>query len=349
VLDFGVAKAAGRAQSTKNGVLKGKVAYMAPEQIESRPLDARADVYALGVTLWEALAQRRLFKADSEVAIIYRVLNEEVPALGTISEALAPYEAVVSRAVAKDAADRYPSAREMARALDACGRVASQAEVGEWVERLAGEVLAKRAAIISQLDTVASLGPEFDATLALPGGSSSSAPPPKPSPDGEGPSSIAANTKPISYPPHAAQPIRSPEALPQESVPSHPALAQPSVKPRPLTGRGAFPVVLVGLGLFATLGLAALAKIRRAPEVEPTAHAAVLPIEAPPPETTPAQGLPPAALVAPASSPEGPGRRSPARTAPSRPAKPARGAATDPNKCMVVDANGIWHVKHECL
>src|SRR5262249_10094220 len=67
VLDFGVAKAAGRVQTTREGQLKGKLAYMAPEQIHGTPVSRRTDVYASGVVLWEAITGQRLFTGENEV------------------------------------------------------------------------------------------------------------------------------------------------------------------------------------------------------------------------------------------------------------------------------------------
>src|SRR6185295_12713218 len=67
LIDFGVAKAAGRAQHTTTGVLKGKFPYMSPEQAEGEEIDGRSDVFALGIVLWELLCDKRLFKGDSDV------------------------------------------------------------------------------------------------------------------------------------------------------------------------------------------------------------------------------------------------------------------------------------------
>src|ERR1700722_19538002 len=78
VLDFGVAKAAGRIQTTRDGQLKGKLGYMAPEQIQGREVDRRTDVYAAGVVLWEVLTRQRLFFADNEAMVMRAVLERVV-------------------------------------------------------------------------------------------------------------------------------------------------------------------------------------------------------------------------------------------------------------------------------
>src|SRR6202035_799107 len=85
VADFGVAKAASRSHSTRDGKIKGKLAYMSPEQIQRLEVDRRADIYGVGVILWEALAGRKLFVADDGVAVMHAVLNDAVPRLATIA------------------------------------------------------------------------------------------------------------------------------------------------------------------------------------------------------------------------------------------------------------------------
>src|SRR5262249_47289876 len=78
VLDFGIAKAVGRAQTTREGQLKGKLPYMAPEQVRGAPLDARADVYAISVVLWELLTGQRLFAREGEAATLHDLLYAHV-------------------------------------------------------------------------------------------------------------------------------------------------------------------------------------------------------------------------------------------------------------------------------
>src|SRR5690606_17329589 len=77
ITDFGVARAASRLSATRAGQLKGKLAYMAPEQASGdEEVDRRADVFSSGVVLWEAMALKRLFKASNEAATLNRVLND---------------------------------------------------------------------------------------------------------------------------------------------------------------------------------------------------------------------------------------------------------------------------------
>ena len=74
VIDFGVAKAAGRLQTTQAGTIKGKIAYMSPEQLAGREVSRAADVYAMGVVLWEALTCKRLFSGETEAVLVHKVL-----------------------------------------------------------------------------------------------------------------------------------------------------------------------------------------------------------------------------------------------------------------------------------
>jgi tRNA A-37 threonylcarbamoyl transferase component Bud32 len=120
LIDFGLAKARDRVASTAVGIVKGKLAYLSPEQTRGKPADRRADVFALSVTLWELTLDRRLFLDDNDVATVRRVFEAQVPDPSTIAEryprALA--DAIV-RGLARDPADRWQTAAELRDALDA--------------------------------------------------------------------------------------------------------------------------------------------------------------------------------------------------------------------------------------
>jgi eukaryotic-like serine/threonine-protein kinase len=115
VIDFGIAKAAGKVTKTQAGILKGKFGYMSPEQIRGLPLDRRSDVFAIGVCLYELLTGERLFVGDSDFAVLEKVRKAEVLPPSTynrrIPEAL---EKIVLRALAKDVNARYQYASELA-------------------------------------------------------------------------------------------------------------------------------------------------------------------------------------------------------------------------------------------
>jgi serine/threonine-protein kinase len=140
VLDFGIAKAADSALETQAGVLKGRIAYMAPEQALSANVDRRADVYSAGVMIWEAAAGRRLWPEMSDVEILTRTLGEGAPRLRSARpDAPVDLDALCARAMAKDPNDRYPTAaalladlnQHLWRRHDAM----SMREIGESISR----------------------------------------------------------------------------------------------------------------------------------------------------------------------------------------------------------------------
>ncbi len=114
VIDFGIAKAAGKATKTQAGILKGKFGYMSPEQIRGMPLDRRSDIFAIGVCLYEMLTGERLFVGESDFSVLEKVRKAEVPPPSTynrrIPEAL---EKIVLKALARDVDERYQYANEL--------------------------------------------------------------------------------------------------------------------------------------------------------------------------------------------------------------------------------------------
>jgi serine/threonine-protein kinase len=121
LLDFGIAKALGEApaETTKSGTMKGKYAYMAPEQTEGDDVDSRIDIFSCGIVLHEVLTGRRLFKGNNDIQTIERVRRCEVPP-PSFQNPMCPPELdnVVLRALARNRADRFTTAAEMADALD---------------------------------------------------------------------------------------------------------------------------------------------------------------------------------------------------------------------------------------
>ena len=144
VLDFGIAKAAGRLQETQTGQLKGKIGYMAPEQLLGRPLDRRVDIFAAGIVLWEAISGRKMFDADSSGQLMYQVLEYEIPPLSSLADVPLALSKAVERATARDPEQRFATAREFARELERSTELVSSREIGEWVTGLSGEALARR-------------------------------------------------------------------------------------------------------------------------------------------------------------------------------------------------------------
>jgi eukaryotic-like serine/threonine-protein kinase len=153
VIDFGVAKAVGRLITTKEGYVKGKLSYMAPEQISRDLVDRRTDVYAAAVVLWELLTMRRLFKASSEGHVMHRIMRGDVAKPSSVvPEVPADIDAIVMRGLAVDPAARFPTAQEMASALESKGSSGTAREVGEWVKMVAGDALKARAEKVAEVE-----------------------------------------------------------------------------------------------------------------------------------------------------------------------------------------------------
>ena len=139
ILDFGIAKAMGRLQHTRQGHLKGKLAYMAPEQLEQGEMDRRVDVYAAGIVMWELLTGKRLFHTDDEATTFRKALESRVVPPSRLRPALDPrMDQIVMRALSRSPDARFPSARAMAEAIEDVGPVATAREVGNWVNQLIG-------------------------------------------------------------------------------------------------------------------------------------------------------------------------------------------------------------------
>jgi eukaryotic-like serine/threonine-protein kinase len=121
LLDFGVARIGLHAQVSQHGYIKGKAGYLAPEQVRGEPIDARVDLFALGVVLYEMLCLEHLFHVDDQsmASAIYRVLEMPIPLPSTVRKEIPPaLENVVMKALCRDRDQRYGSAAEMARDLD---------------------------------------------------------------------------------------------------------------------------------------------------------------------------------------------------------------------------------------
>ncbi|HEX7672122.1 MAG TPA: serine/threonine-protein kinase [Polyangiaceae bacterium] len=150
ITDFGVARAASRLSATRAGQLKGKIAYMAPEQAVGDPsVDRRADIFSSGIVLWEVLAARRLFKAENEAATLSRVISEPIPDICAVNPAVDPaVGAVVMKALARVRDDRYATCQDFADELErtarAAGAIASSREVATYVGEVIGQEIAQQ-------------------------------------------------------------------------------------------------------------------------------------------------------------------------------------------------------------
>jgi serine/threonine-protein kinase len=157
VLDFGVAKAANRLQTTRDGQIKGKIEYMAPEQIRGGAVDRRTDVYSAACCLWEMLTGRRLYVADNPVTLWGMVLEGKAEKPSTMNPDVSPdLDAITMRGLEPDPTRRYSTAEEMAIELEQSVGIATPREVGRWVQTLVNKKLRELDGVIAELDSVAS-------------------------------------------------------------------------------------------------------------------------------------------------------------------------------------------------
>jgi tRNA A-37 threonylcarbamoyl transferase component Bud32 len=171
VLDFGIAKVRG-ATETEVGTVKGKTQYMAPEQLLGDPLDRRADVFALGIVLYELAAHQRLFKRSSDYLAARAILEEPIPRADEADPAIPkPLANVIAKALARAPADRYADMRELSRALDEAmkphGGVASADEIVTMLaEHHAEQLTAQRTRQAKVLSKVI-VEPDIDKPLTV--------------------------------------------------------------------------------------------------------------------------------------------------------------------------------------
>ncbi|WP_438029578.1 protein kinase domain-containing protein [Sorangium sp. So ce233] len=145
VVDFGVAKAAGRFHTTEEGKIKGKLPYMAPEQLRGSDVTRRTDIYAAGAVLWEALVGQRLFDGTNEAEVLEQILYTVVEPPGRrVVGVPAALDDVVMRALERDPQKRFATAAEMARAVEAAVTPALTSQVAAWLGGLVGEALARQ-------------------------------------------------------------------------------------------------------------------------------------------------------------------------------------------------------------
>ena len=266
VIDFGVAKAASNQQRTNVGQIKGKVAYMAPEQMMGEAVDRRTDVFALGVVLYQLLTGKHPFRADNEFATMARI-RDKTPA--EPPRALNPaipvaLEAILLKALSKPRDDRYASMADLQRALEDVLPASpdENAEVTAWVTKM----LAGRAGKKSQAIKEAVKASNERSRNSLAGTSRPSIAPPsskalsstgpvsaRAGRDGAGPTSSGpASTGRIHAPPQG--PITGPPPSAPTTVIARPSSATPS----PYGQRKKSPVglIVVGLALVVAVGLA---------------------------------------------------------------------------------------------
>ncbi len=163
MVDFGVAKAAGREQHTRAGQLKGKLSYMAPEQARFDVVNRQTDIYAAAVVMWEALTGQRLFYGETDGAILARVIEGRVDPPSHVVRAAYPnidsatlfeigaLDSVVMCGLAHDPGRRFATASDMALALERSLQFAPPAEVSAWVSATATDAMHLRAQRVIEL------------------------------------------------------------------------------------------------------------------------------------------------------------------------------------------------------
>jgi serine/threonine-protein kinase len=159
VVDFGVAKAAGRSYHTQTGEIRGKVGYMAPEQMFGEAVDRRVDVYAAGVVLWESLAGDRLFNAPTDAALVLLVMQKSITAASLARGEHLPdgLDDMIRQALSHDIPARFATTLEMMNRLVAIVPPASREEVSRIVRELAPQELELRSSYVKQSSSPSSL------------------------------------------------------------------------------------------------------------------------------------------------------------------------------------------------
>jgi serine/threonine-protein kinase len=306
LLDFGIAKAMGRAANTRGVQLKGKISYISPEQIIGTPVTRATDIWGASIVLWQALTGRKLFHADNDAETLYQILEAKIePPSRFNRDVSAALDEVVLKGLEREPEDRFANAQEMVLALEKAIPVVSQREVVEWVERVGGEQLATRARRVAEIEN---LSTEVRA--------------------------------PVTDPPPAMSPTREPQPA-QASARMRPhvesgymagmaeTLPPPGVKPRRATLLVALVSLLVAGATAAGFGLSrwhAASASQPAPTVEPAV---------PPPSAMPAVS---AAAPEPSAAPAAPQPAASASALPSAPTA-ARSAAVPPKPRPTATAN----------
>jgi eukaryotic-like serine/threonine-protein kinase len=140
LIDFGIAKAAGKASKTQAGILKGKFGYMSPEQVRGLPIDRRSDIFAVGIVLYELLTGERLFVGESDFSTLEKVRNVEIVPPSSYNKKIPPeLEKLVLKALARDPEDRYGNAIDLHDDLQSflysIGEFYSRKDLAAWMKK----------------------------------------------------------------------------------------------------------------------------------------------------------------------------------------------------------------------
>jgi serine/threonine-protein kinase len=313
LIDFGVAKARNRSQQTTGASIKGKIRYMPPEQAIGAPIDRRADVYALGIVLWEMLAFRKLFSAKDDIVLLDLVRNPRVVPPSQYAKDVPPaVDAVMMKALAPRPEDRYATAQDFRRALAEAmpkAMLVDASHVADLLVAVMSEQMQKdREALPSQLSavvandvrraetvqadealqtmTISAVGAQY---LAEPSPIAQTTPTPAPA-FVTAPTVIAA----ASQTHRPVEPGAPAEIAPSEALGTPP----PATSPRSRAPIAVAAIAIVALGLVA--GAWYLAQQQSAAEPVARSLATEVPAAAPAPTTTPSVAVtPPESAAAP--------------------------------------------------
>ena len=293
VLDFGVAKAANRLQTTQEGHLKGKIRYMSPEQVSGLEVDRQTDIYAMAVVLFEMVTGRSLFPKGEPAATVNEILYGVVPhPRDLVPETPPELDFIIMRGLERNRVDRFTDAREMALALEEHVGLATPSQIAAWVQSLVRDNLAMRAAAVAAIER-----------------SSADEDAPHPS----SPSPMA----PISSGSMVAAPYpQAPEAPTGKT-----AFAAPPPVSAPRSGTSGIAIALIVMGGLALIGIGLILVVLRRPASPAPIVAST--ISAPPPSVEePALKPVPSAILSAAATAE-PTTLDPVASASASPKKPA--------------------------
>ena len=305
--DFGIAKAGTRASTV--GMLKGKFAYMSPEQSRGQPVDARTDIFALGITMWELLSGTRLFDADSDVAVLNAVQERTVQSPGQLNSAVdADLNGIVMHCLEREKSARFQTAQELERALSRyLANKAEETDVSAWMHQVfpieaarteSTEFRQERVPIRLEDGVSAAQVPGGGATLAR--GASGSTPPPG-FLEGSVRTPLRDDQAGMGWDgPTARTPIVSRDAGQEPTT-------RPTAQPERTSHRGLFVGMAVGAAVVA-IGFAGLLWTRsKPPGPTPTATSTPTPsvaVETPTPAPPPAVPSPVVVSAPPAPTPQ---------------------------------------------
>jgi serine/threonine-protein kinase len=329
VLDFGVAKAVGRVASTREGQIKGKLSYLAPEQLGGK-VSRQSDIYAASVVLWEALTSERLFHADNPGDLLNQILNREVAPPSAHAKDISPaLDAIVLKGLAREPEGRFATAREMAIELERCSGQISAVEIGEWVERMAKDAIAMRARKVQELEN-------YSTSSGWPA-----------APDAKQAAAMAAERRGKASQESVKTIAEGRIAEDLASSPTGRSIASVARYPQTEPRKGRTRLAVLAAAAFALVGAATVA--RRSGPVRVTPVAAPLPSSAPAPAAVaPApveEPAPPEPSPEPAAEPAASAHVTSPKTKPRAPAK----KKIDCTFPYIIDEQGIQHIRKECL